>query len=1372
MARPAGRRNSSPGPDKKKVIISLSIVLIVVTLLTGVLASFKGNPYEQAMQENPSSSREEQEESQDGSVPDADMPSSEADGEQTSSGDAGPDSGTDEEEEMPVYYNIPSEMRAVQIAAGRDYMTTEDVTSATLASQIDQALSHAQELTMNSIIIDTKYNDAVLFSSSFLPQAQVELDCVDYLAGKAKEMGFYVYATYDVSDLADISGQPVQMDGMDGDTLDFVAASVAEFAEKYEFDGILLDDYYYAASPESYGQYAISGGGMGYENYARQVPLALVNTAQSAIRKAAPGTQVGLLTDAVWENQDANERGSETSAEFTMLSDGNADVVAMLESGKFDFVMVRNFDSTTDPNAPFRTVAQWWKDITDPLGITLYTMHANERLGVEPYGWQVMEQLSKQVIDLNDMSVGSGSAFHSLAALVADPGGTTTTLVQYMNDEIDETYVLQQLSISKPTQLTYTTQEPTVTFQGASDPREEVTINGEAVPRNESGYFTIREDLKEGLNTFAISHKNKTFTYNITREIIVLKEIQPVGAISVDGGMAITVNALAYEGSTVTASIGNQQITLSPSETEGDETDGDSGYQMYVGVFTAPSASETATQMGTIQVTAVSQDGHSTSLTGATVTVNKRVEMGDGVVVSVVAEQAETFPTNTLDNISHADYFPLPQGTVDRAYGSEIIYKSGKETYSFWNLQSGVRVYSSDITTGGQMPDNNAISDMSVKSSGAYTTVSLTTGSKVPYKVQYDGSKLVFQFEYTATVPESQTLKDNALFQSATWSGSNLTLTLNKSGGFLGYKAYYESATKLVLRFNNSPGSLSGARIVVDPGHGGNDPGALGFYPGKDEADINLAIAKKLVSELKSQGATVLQVNPGSTMASRLEAARAFNPQVLVSVHCNTNGNASAKGTEVYYFYPFQKQLAANISANVANTLGTTNRGAKAGLYYMTREAQFTCVLAEIGFISNEEEYTRLITSKYQSSIAQAIASGVRSYLSGTSSGGGYSEDKQDSDDDLEDDEISGLTLDESVLDMEIGDTYVLEADWDGDQDADIDWDSEDPSIASVNASGKVTARAKGTTYIIAKVGGRTAECEVNVETTGSGKDVTGVSLDQEELELGVGDTYNLTATVRPSTASNKSVTWESDDEDVATVSSSGKVTAREEGKAYITVRTKDGDYWAECEVVVGKRDNSGGLVTKIKISGEESVEISRRIELTAEVTPYNAQDPGVKWLTDDDDLILISNMTDSSCKVEGLKNGIATVTAQAYDDGKVTATFKIKVGTGVSSDNDDDDDDEDDVTPQKGVLVDKIEISGSSSIKTGTRNTYTAKVTPAYAEDPGVKWSVSNSDILEISTYDDESCKVEGLKKGTAYLIGTAYDDGKVSTRFKIQVN
>jgi len=84
------------------------------------------------------------------------------------------------------------------------------------------------------------------------------------------------------------------------------------------------------------------------------------------------------------------------------------------------------------------------------------------------------------------------------------------------------------------------------------------------------------------------------------------------------------------------------------------------------------------------------------------------------------------------------------------------------------------------------------------------------------------------------------------------------------------------------------------------------------------------------------------------------------------------------------------------------------------------------------------------------------------------------------------------------------------------------------------------------------------------------GKGVTGVSLSKDELTMEVGDEVTLTAKISPDNAGDKSVTWESNNEDVAKVSSDGKVTARAVGKAKITVRTNDGNYTATCDVIVG----------------------------------------------------------------------------------------------------------------------------------------------------------------------------------------------------------
>lgn len=1204
-------------PNRKKLILVLSAVFVSLTLLTGVLAYLSGPLTElaqgpaQSEGSGPSESRPDGEQGMDGEISEQDGQT--ADSSQASvppdvsaenpappdassappdtAGETGTDSSDNGQADEPVYFNVPTEMRGVMISAGTDYLTNgTDVSAQELATQLDEALAAAQQLTMNTVIIDTQYGDSVLFESSALESAPLGLDVTEYLCAKAREMGFYVYATYDVSTRSGGEGLTA-----DGAALDDLAENIGAFAEAYKPDGILLDGYECADSPAAYAGYLQSGGGMGYEAYQRQVPRALLETAAAAVRENAPGVQVGLYAQAVWQNSDADPDGSDTKAETTALGTGNADTRAFVKDGLFDFVMVKNYGSTNEETARFGVVAAWWAGVVDGTDTKLYMMHAADRVGTQSVGWTVYEQLTAQIIRLEEAGGSSGSAFNSLAALRSDPGGSTTTLIQYLNDEINEQWVLTQLAVTKPAELTFTTQEQTVTFQGASDPQADVTLNGEKIPTNESGYFTIREELKAGLNTFTIEHKGKSLTYNITRIVQVIKEVSPTGKISVDGGMQVSVSALAYEGAQVTASVGGQTIQLTETEDDTDEAERDSGYRLYVGVFTAPSASATATSMGNITFTATAQ-GETQTMQGASVTVNKLAVMGDGAVVYVTADQAETFPTDTLNDNSNPNYFPLPQGTVDKTYGDEIVYKNGSVTKTYWKLESGVRVYSSDIkASGGAMPDQNVISDMRIKTSGSYTTVTLDMTQKVPYKVEYDGSRLVFRFQYTAETPGSADGK--GIFESASWDGSNLVLTLKKAGGFIGYRAYYEGDS-LNLRFHNSPGGLSGARVVVDPGHGGNDPGAEGFYPGKDEADINYAIAEKLVADLKSQGASVLMTQPGSTMATRLAAARSFNAQVLVSVHSNTAPNSSAKGTEVYYFYPFAKQLAANISANVASALGTDNRGAKAGLYYMTRESQFACVLAEIGFLSNDDEYTKMINSKYQNRIAEAIANGVSAYLGGTSSGYYGSDDEEEGDDEDSGDEDSG--------------------------DA-----------------------------------------------------VESVSLDREKLSMRVGETYQLEATVRPRTAENKDVTWESDDEDVVEVSPSGELTAVGEGEAQVTVTTDDGGETAVCTVKVrgdasdDEQDDEqadpeeGVLVESISISGPDELEADgSRSEYTGEVSPANAEDPGIKWSVSDPDILEISKISDDehTVYVEGLQEGTAYLIAEGYNGSEAIEKFEIRV--------------------------------------------------------------------------------------------------------------
>jgi uncharacterized protein YjdB len=132
-----------------------------------------------------------------------------------------------------------------------------------------------------------------------------------------------------------------------------------------------------------------------------------------------------------------------------------------------------------------------------------------------------------------------------------------------------------------------------------------------------------------------------------------------------------------------------------------------------------------------------------------------------------------------------------------------------------------------------------------------------------------------------------------------------------------------------------------------------------------------------------------------------------------------------------------------------------------------------------------------------------------------------------------------------------------------------VTWSSDNPDVATVDDAGEVTALSAGTATITVTTeeGNFTASCVVTVEE--STVLVTGVTLDKERLTIKKGESFSLTATVLPADATNKAVTWSSDDPDVATVDNVGKVTALAVGKATITVTTEEGSFTATCAVTV-----------------------------------------------------------------------------------------------------------------------------------------------------------------------------------------------------------
>ena len=166
------------------------------------------------------------------------------------------------------------------------------------------------------------------------------------------------------------------------------------------------------------------------------------------------------------------------------------------------------------------------------------------------------------------------------------------------------------------------------------------------------------------------------------------------------------------------------------------------------------------------------------------------------------------------------------------------------------------------------------------------------------------------------------------------------------------------------------------------------------------------------------------------------------------------------------------------------------------------------------------------------------------------------------------------IGLDHNYLELKEGETTTIIATVKPDNATNktVTWSSSDPSVATVDQNGRVTALHEGTTTITAKAGDMTATCSVTVKKSGVAVEL--VILDKTSLELSEGEVAMLYATVLPSNATDKTVTWTSGNPSVATVDQNGKVTGKAEGTTTITA--KAGDKTATCSVTVKKAVNPG----------------------------------------------------------------------------------------------------------------------------------------------------------------------------------------------------
>ena len=206
-----------------------------------------------------------------------------------------------------------------------------------------------------------------------------------------------------------------------------------------------------------------------------------------------------------------------------------------------------------------------------------------------------------------------------------------------------------------------------------------------------------------------------------------------------------------------------------------------------------------------------------------------------------------------------------------------------------------------------------------------------------------------------------------------------------------GYKVYYDK-NDLIIKIKKAPTidkhhSLKGIKVMIDPGHGGYESGAVGCL-GDKEKDINLEFANKLKTHLQKAGAVVIMSRVGDTplgLTERVLAAQENNVDIFLSLHNNALPDSAAKskkfGSSTYYYNIHSHELADNIQERLVNELGMDNDKVRRESFAVIRNPQTIAVLIEIGYLIKPEDNSKLINPKFQNKAAVAIMHGLENYL-------------------------------------------------------------------------------------------------------------------------------------------------------------------------------------------------------------------------------------------------------------------------------------------------------------------------------------------------------------------------------------------------------
>jgi N-acetylmuramoyl-L-alanine amidase len=173
--------------------------------------------------------------------------------------------------------------------------------------------------------------------------------------------------------------------------------------------------------------------------------------------------------------------------------------------------------------------------------------------------------------------------------------------------------------------------------------------------------------------------------------------------------------------------------------------------------------------------------------------------------------------------------------------------------------------------------------------------------------------------------------------------------------------------------------------VVIDPGHGGRDPGAVGIG-GLQEKQVIFPISLRVAELLEQQGVVVVMTRRDDStldLQARVDVANRARGNIFVSIHANaiSMSRPDVNGVETYFSSESGRRLAATLQANLLAATGMNDRGVKQARFYVLRHTSMPAALVEVGFVTGAQDAPRLADPAWREVAAQAIARGILQYI-------------------------------------------------------------------------------------------------------------------------------------------------------------------------------------------------------------------------------------------------------------------------------------------------------------------------------------------------------------------------------------------------------